>query len=289
VKNDRSWIIIRFSQMCGIVLNQTRIQHLWDDSYSFKFSEIDIIDFVVIINCPILDYYSGCYYNQLARKEKIAYTKLTLLKTSISTFENASLFKFPEVQFLYSEAQFEAIKLDCNVVGDWDNILHRYNEKWELNSSPSSAETWDYLCSILWRMFQGKQEYQLKEKFKQLPLCSLREQYPKTQSNPEETKHSSLEYLTLQKEIELHLKTIKEDEMKIKETLLRFILKSDSQTMELKKIDVNHVNPETLKKWMNEIKFWDIKRENKFSFLHLFFNLPELFSLCLKENIEISV
>jgi len=74
--------------------------------------------------------------------------------------------------------------------------------------------------------------------------------------------------------------------MKIKETLLKFIHKSDSQTIDLVKICANQVEPETLKKWMNEIKFWDIKIEKKWTFLHLFFNLPELFSVCSKQNIE---
>jgi len=88
------------------------------------------------------------------------------------------------------------------------------------------------------------------------------------------------------KRIDSHLKKIQDEEMKIKETLLKFIHKSDSQTIELEKINSNQVEPETLKKWMNEIKFWDIKIEKKWTFLHLFFNLPELFSLCSKQNIE---
>jgi len=58
------WIIIRFCQMCGIVLSANSVQHLTDKFMgSFQFTRADIINFIVKIKCPpILDYYTGMNY-----------------------------------------------------------------------------------------------------------------------------------------------------------------------------------------------------------------------------------
>jgi len=61
------WIIIRFSQLCGIFLTNDFIQSFQQNKIS-KIKRTHILDFINIIKCPpLLDFYTGKYY---FKKEK---------------------------------------------------------------------------------------------------------------------------------------------------------------------------------------------------------------------------
>jgi len=129
------WIIIRFCQMCGIVLSANSVQHLTDKFMgSFQFTRADIINFIVKIKCPpILDYYTGMNYLTQAKKEKILGSKSTLFKAAFQRFENVLNYDFPYVGEFYAESLLCSMKLDKNVIGDMDLASKYLCERWNRN------------------------------------------------------------------------------------------------------------------------------------------------------------
>jgi hypothetical protein len=101
-----SWIVIRFCQLCGIVLTHNAIQSLFG-GYSFQITRADVMDFVVNIKFPpILHYFTGIHYFKKAETEVILGTKLSLMKAASERLLNAIDFNFPNVRYFFSSLSF---------------------------------------------------------------------------------------------------------------------------------------------------------------------------------------
>jgi len=161
------WIIIRFCQMCGIVLSASSVQHLTEKFMAdFQFTRVDIIEFIVKIKCPpILDYYTGMHYLTQAKNEKVLGSRLTLFKAAFQRLENIQNYEFPFVGEYYAESLFGAMKLDSKVIGDVELVSRNLRKRWirhKEENKEDSKDFVDYLCSSLWRLFT-KPEKEIKD------------------------------------------------------------------------------------------------------------------------------
>jgi len=144
------WIIIRFCELCGILLSDNCIHYLQKDLLSFQFSNADIVDTFPVIKCPaILDYYTGHYYYIMARKEDSVGARLTYLKAALERLDNVKDLNFYKSNDYFMECLFETVKLDHNCACDWERVTTYFKSQFH----NSSREKLNYLSAILWQWF----------------------------------------------------------------------------------------------------------------------------------------
>jgi len=159
---DIPWIIIKFCHMSGIVLSPTIIDCLKNNEsenghFNFKFNRSDLIDFLPVVKCPIFDYFTGVHLLRMGIKESITISKINLFKTATVKLEKVLNLDFPDVCYYYATAVFETTKMDKKFNVDWNLILKVYFQKWQKSGFESgNKECWDFLCTLIWPMFQKK-------------------------------------------------------------------------------------------------------------------------------------
>jgi len=143
-----AWIVIRFCQMCGIVLTPNCVKSLRKGS-TFNFSRADIVEFITVTKClPILDYYSGMHYFLKGKEEKLPMTKLALMKAAQQKLQNVFMFDFHNMKFDYAIVLFTCLKLNRKSVVDIDFII----EQLKLKLESDDEIHFYYVCAIRWKM-----------------------------------------------------------------------------------------------------------------------------------------
>jgi len=117
------WIIIRFCQLCGIVLPSNTVENIIKE-VDFQKSSIDIVDFQPIIKTlPILDYYSALYYCNIAKNTTSSGSKKKYWSIAADKFESIQSSLFPQIREQFTSAQFEKMKYDKNYFPDPDFFI----------------------------------------------------------------------------------------------------------------------------------------------------------------------
>jgi len=110
-----------------------------------------------VVKCPIFDYFTGIHLLRMGIKESIKISKINLFKTATVKLEKVLNLDFPDVCYYYATAVFETTKMDKKFNVDWNLILKVYFQMWQKSGFESgNKECWDFLCTLIWPMFQKK-------------------------------------------------------------------------------------------------------------------------------------
>jgi len=124
VNLETYWIVVRFCQICGIVISESSIKSLYQNKESFVFTRADIVDFVTTIKClPILDYYTGIYFLNLAKKEDNIPSRITLTAISLSRLERVINFQFEQIGCVREKFSFLVVSCCFSILLCHEEIL----------------------------------------------------------------------------------------------------------------------------------------------------------------------
>jgi len=163
-----SWILLRFSQYCGILLTNNCINQIASGHY-LKITSVDLLDFKVKIKClPFLDYYGGLHYLNQARQTQIIRTKITLLKSAEEKLNRIRNYDLPDVRLYHVEALFTCMRLDSSTVGNINEIMLTYEEM--LTKTNKGSEQYfefylNYLCACFWETLLSKNQEKERDEY----------------------------------------------------------------------------------------------------------------------------
>jgi len=85
--------------------------------------------------------------------EEVIPSRISLLNVALMRLDRAISYQFFQIEILHSEAQFESIKFNKDLQGNWEKIDSCYFMKWKNDSFEEGTKCClDYLCVILWRL-----------------------------------------------------------------------------------------------------------------------------------------
>eukprot|EP01124_Arcella_intermedia_P032087 TRINITY_DN7415_c0_g1_i1.p1 TRINITY_DN7415_c0_g1~~TRINITY_DN7415_c0_g1_i1.p1 ORF type:complete len:1494 (+),score=364.09 TRINITY_DN7415_c0_g1_i1:414-4484(+) len=292
------WVLLRFCQICGIVLPEVTINHLHSGSLTYL-SKADITDFVHILKIPpIIDYYTSKYYIAKAKEHNYSKSSLSLLASAESRLENILNYPFPDIKLIYCQVMLWNSILDRNHVCDYDmvirtleNSLQVHIKEYNLSSGELALDLYvDYLSARLSKVINKEMEdTALKSQPKVLDKPKIELQIKKFYEHLRKLDSSiALEFWDCISEagklfILGYVQVIDgyiESTLKHRSSFLQSLL--DQEAMNFLSISIDPNLTELLfKKFITRSKNWDIEnihRDFVFSYL---FPYDLLFGLCI--------
>eukprot|EP01124_Arcella_intermedia_P006830 TRINITY_DN14123_c0_g1_i2.p1 TRINITY_DN14123_c0_g1~~TRINITY_DN14123_c0_g1_i2.p1 ORF type:complete len:1045 (-),score=251.80 TRINITY_DN14123_c0_g1_i2:2007-5141(-) len=161
-KLNIGWIVLRFCQLCGIVLHQNTINHVNAGTLK-NLSKADIVDFVHIIKLPpIIDFYTAKYYFEKARLQNFSRSSLALLVYAEERLENLINYPFPEIEKTYALVMLWNSILDRNHVFDYEMVIKTLESV--LSTMKKGTKEFrdlyaDYFCAYIWKGIKKEIEW----------------------------------------------------------------------------------------------------------------------------------